>query len=159
MSRSGRFGALSRRYTYSAFFDPAPDPLRERYAWRVWPEPDPARLSEAARRLPGRRDFGAFGRSPVPQGNTVRSIFRAGWEGNGGGGRFEIEADAFLQHMIRRLAAAMMTIGLGRASPDSLQSSLDDPARQWPGILAPACGLCLEGVLYPADMPDGEIET
>src|SRR5512143_4344337 len=33
-----RFDARSRRYSYRLFCQPVRDPLRERLAWRVWPD-------------------------------------------------------------------------------------------------------------------------
>ena len=44
-----RFDALSRRYRYRLFCQPLRDPLRERFAWRVWPA-----WSTARDRLPTR---------------------------------------------------------------------------------------------------------
>jgi tRNA pseudouridine38-40 synthase len=44
-----RYAALTRRYRYRLFCQPVRHPLRERYAWRVWPPVDPDRLLEAAR--------------------------------------------------------------------------------------------------------------
>ena len=145
-----RFWAVSRSYSFAAFIDPRPDPLRQSRAWRIWPPPDEALLAETAERLLGRHDFGAFGRAPIPRGHTVRTVIRCAWRVAGGQASFEIEADAFLQHMVRRLVAATMAIGQGRARLEALQACLDDPKRAWPGRLAPACGLCLEAVGYPA---------
>jgi len=144
-----RFWAVSRRYSYAVFFDRLPDPLRQTTAWRVWPPPDGGRLSEAARALAGRRDFGAFGQPPILGGHTLRTVFRCAWDVRAAEAVLTIEADAFLQHMVRRLVHATISIGQGRASLDDLQASLDHPDRHWPGRLAPACGLCLESVGYP----------
>jgi tRNA pseudouridine38-40 synthase len=144
-----RFWAVSRRYSYGVFFDRLPDPLRQTTAWRVWPPPDGGALAEAARSLMGPWDFGAFGRPPVPGGHTRRTVLRCAWDLREAESVLSIEADAFLQHMVRRLAHAMISIGQGRASLDDLQASLHHPDRPWPGRLAPACGLCLESVSYP----------
>ncbi len=43
-----RYQAISRRYCYHIFCDPVRDPLRERYAWRVWPPVDLSMLEQAA---------------------------------------------------------------------------------------------------------------
>jgi len=145
-----RFWAISRRYSYAVFFARLPDPLRQSHAWRVWPPPDKGRLTEAAGRVCGTRDFGAFGRPPIPHGHALRTVRRCSWEISGEQASLEIEADAFLHHMVRRLVSATILIGQGRASLENLQASLDHPDRPWPGRLAPACGLCLEAVGYPA---------
>jgi len=146
-----RFSARSRRYSYALIASPQPDPLRERYAWRVWPRPDLAAMQEEASILPGRRDFAAFGRAPIPGGHTNRTVLTARWDGLGDRMEFVIEADAFLQHMVRRIVAALIGVGLGRKTPGVLQDLLDHPGGRWEGPMAPARGLCLEAVTYEQD--------
>ena len=74
-----RYHALKRCYRYRVIAAPWPDPLRERYALRVWPAPDVEAMAEAARDLPGKRDFGAFGSAPREGSHTVRTVLRAEW--------------------------------------------------------------------------------
>ncbi|HEX9680936.1 MAG TPA: tRNA pseudouridine(38-40) synthase TruA [Anaerolineales bacterium] len=144
-----RFSANRRRYRYTLRLAPDRDPLRDRYGWQVWPPPDPARLDELGGRVAGRRDFGAFGRSPSGTANTVRQVFLSDWQpGPDGEREFVIEADAFLYHMVRRIVGAMVQVGRGRRSPEEFQASVEDPRRRWQGGLAPARGLCLDAVLY-----------
>jgi tRNA pseudouridine38-40 synthase len=144
-----RFSAQRRRYNYRLLISAERDPLRDRYCWNVWPAPDVGRLEELAGLISGRRDFGAFGRSPAGTANTVRQVFHAGWTPAPDGERvFRIEADAFLFHMVRRLVGAMVQVGRGRRGPEEFQLSIQDPRRRWQGGLAPARGLCLEAVVY-----------
>ncbi|HJX40063.1 MAG TPA: hypothetical protein VJ345_01275, partial [Anaerolineales bacterium] len=143
-----RFRALSRRYRYRLLVDAAPDPLRERFAWRIWPEPDLGAMRKAAERLVGRHDFGALGRAPIPGGHTVRSVFRADWQVAPPEVSLILEADAFLHRMVRRIMALLMEIGRGRTDPDRVRSLLDAPGTPVRGRIAPAHGLCLEAVLY-----------
>lgn len=144
-----RFSASRRRYRYTLRLAPDRDPLRDRYEWRVWPPPDTAGLNELAGQVVGRRDFGAFGRSPSGTANTVRQVFHSAWEAGPDGEReFVIEADAFLYHMVRRLVGAMIQVSRGRRSPEEFLASVEDPRRRWQGGLAPARGLCLEAVRY-----------
>src|SRR5512147_2603345 len=44
-----RFDALSRRYCYRLFCQPLRDPIRERFAWRVWPTISSEVLRETAK--------------------------------------------------------------------------------------------------------------
>jgi tRNA pseudouridine38-40 synthase len=143
-----RFSAKRRCYRYALITSPVRDPLGERYAWRIWPEPKLEALEAVAATLVGRRDFAAFGRAPSPDGHTVRQVFRVQWRQELKILIFEIEADAFLFHMVRRLVAAMIDVGVGRLSAHDLQILLDDPELRWEGPIAAAQGLCLESVSY-----------
>ena len=143
-----RFSAKRRCYRYTLITSPIRDPLGERYAWRIWPEPKLEAMEAVAATLVGRRDLAAFGRAPIPDGHTVRQVFRAQWRQESKIMIFEIEADAFLFHMVRRLVAAMIDVGVGRRSAHDLQTLLDDPELRWEGPIAAAQGLCLESVSY-----------
>lgn len=76
-----RYDTLSRKYRYRVFIDPVRDPLRERYAWRLWPAPKLDRLNAAATAVVGQRDFASFGSPMRPNGSTTRQVFAAGWRG------------------------------------------------------------------------------
>lgn len=146
-----RFSARSRCYRYSLFVDSHRQPLLERYAMRLKQAPDMDQIQKAALLLIGERDYRLFGPSPHPEGTTVREIMRADWSEVGDRMVFDIEADAFLQHMVRRITAALIEIGLGRLTVAQFEALLEDPGSRWQGALAPSCGLCLIGVSYPAE--------
>jgi tRNA pseudouridine38-40 synthase len=143
-----RFSARSRTYRYAILADAWPDPLAERFAWRLWPEPDPEAMRAEAQFLRGRHDFGAFGQAPIPGGHTVREVFEARWDRRDRGQEFEVRADAFLHHMVRRLVSAMVAVGLGRRPEGSLAELVANPSKRWEEKPAPAHGLCLEMVEY-----------
>jgi tRNA pseudouridine38-40 synthase len=143
-----RFSAQKRRYGYTLITLPVRDPLRERYAWRVWPELRLDAMEAVAAMLVGRYDFAAFGQAPSAGGHTVREVFRAQWHQQQEVFAFEIEANAFLQHMVRRLVGAIIEVGAGRLSAKDVRAHLDDPKLRWEGRIAAAQGLCLEKVIY-----------
>jgi tRNA pseudouridine38-40 synthase len=143
-----RFSARRRHYRYKLLVSSHRDPLRERYAWRVFPTVDLQAMQATADSLVGRHDFAAFGRPPKPEGSTVRNVLRAHWDRAEERLDFDIEADAFLYHMVRRLVAALVAVGIGRSRSESVTALLDDPDARWQGAIAPACGLCLEAVIY-----------
>lgn len=148
-----RFDASSRRYRYALFCQDLRDPLRERYAWRVWPPVSD--LTPLASLWIGRHDFAAFGSPTTPKGSTVRTVFDAAWQRQGDLWVFEIEADAFLYRMVRRLVFLQVTAGQGRVTLDTLRAFLEDPRAAatslppLPSGLAPAAGLTLIEVKYP----------
>ncbi len=160
-----RYAARSRRYRYHIFCQPRRDPLRERYAWRVWPAVEPRLMAEAAVRLVGIHDFTAFGSPPHPGGQTRRKVWKACWipwqqgfdeqDLAASGLRFEIVANAFLYHMVRHLVFTQVQIGQGKLALDELSQALDAGILRVRG-LAPAQGLALVQVSYQDIMNFGE---
>ncbi|HET7009308.1 MAG TPA: tRNA pseudouridine(38-40) synthase TruA, partial [Anaerolineales bacterium] len=146
-----RYAARRRRYSYALVAAPHRDPLRERYAWRVWPAPDADAIEAACPLLVGRHDFRAFGPSPRPQATTWRTVYRSEWAAVGDGWVYRIEADAFLYRMVRRIMAALIDVGQGAVGLNELAALVEEPHRRWQGRLAPARGLCLDAVIFDAD--------
>jgi len=148
-----RFDAISRRYRYRLFCDGVRDPLRERYAWRVWPAV--MDLEPLAAIWSGEHDFTAFGTAPRPGGNTIRTVQSAGWQKHDDEWTFDIQADAFLYRMVRRLVYVQVAVGQGRLKAETLVQALERDARyhgskseRVPVSLAPASGLTLVEVRY-----------
>jgi tRNA pseudouridine38-40 synthase len=148
-----RYHALKRCYRYRVITAPWPDPLRERYALRVWPAPDLDAMDGAARDLPGKKDFGAFGSAPREGSHTVRTVFRAEWLRKDEGLEFWIEADAFLFRMVRTITGALLQVGSGRYSGEAFRALLAAPPRGRAAPPAPAHGLCLMQIEYPGGGP------
>lgn len=142
-----RFDAVERRYQYRIYTSPFRDPLRERFAWRVWPAPAADLLQVAAGLLPGSHDFVAFGNPPTPNGSTIRLIYSADWVLEGDEMRFTIRGNAFLYHMVRRLVFVQVQVGQNRLSLDEMDTGLRSARPLLPG-LAPAQGLTLMEVRY-----------
>lgn len=143
-----RYDALSRCYQYRLFCDQIRDPLRERFAWRVWPEVEPACLIKAAGYLLGKHDFAAFGTPPRTGGNTVRNVSLAGWKQERPYLVFEIVAEAFLYHMVRHLVHLQVMIGQGSQELGIISRYLDGEISSPPVGLAPSNGLVLTKVNY-----------
>jgi tRNA pseudouridine38-40 synthase len=143
-----RYDATARRYRYNLFCQGLREPLRERFAWRVWPPVELERMQAAASLLPGSHDFAAFGAPLRPGGVTVREVWQASWQENGGTGFcFEIQANAFLYHMVRRLVFLQVKVGQGSLAVEDFAQGLKTCQSQ-PSGLAPAHGLALVEVLY-----------
>jgi tRNA pseudouridine38-40 synthase len=142
-----RYDAVERRYQYRIYSTPFRDPLRERFAWRVWPAPAADLLQAAAGLLPGSHDFAAFGSPPTPNGTTIRLIYSADWTVEGDEMRFTIRGNAFLYHMVRRLVFVQVQVGQNRLSLDEMNTGLRS-AQPLPPGLAPAQGLTLMEVRY-----------
>ncbi|NBT03794.1 MAG: tRNA pseudouridine synthase A [Proteobacteria bacterium] len=60
----------------------------------------------------------------------------------------EVEANAFLRHMMRRLVGTLVRVGHLRVAPDVMDTLLVVPSRGLVGPAAPPHGLCLVHVAY-----------
>lgn len=149
-----RFDATARLYRYRLFCEALRDPLRERFDWRVWPAIKADILADVAKLFLGTHDFSAFGSPTSPKGTTMRTVMKAGWQQvSEAGWHFEVQADAFLYRMVRRLVFVQVAVAQGKTSVEAVASSL---AKQFPagtrsGLpsgLAPAHGLTLVEVGY-----------
>ncbi len=150
-----RFDAVSRRYRYRLFCDAVRDPLRERFAWRIWPPLIEETLPALSSLWIGTHDFAAFGSPPRATSSTVRTIFTAAWHWQDGEWVFEVQADAFLYRMVRRLVYVQVAAAQNRLSAETIVRVLQNPSLassrsiRVPTGLAPACGLTLVEVTYP----------
>lgn len=145
-----RFDAQNRSYRYTIFCDPTRHPLKERYAWRVWPALDLDLLQSCALELIGEYDFSPFGRPTRSGGSTIREIQKASWHRQKKWLRFEVTANAFLYHMVRRMVFVQVSVAQGKLEVKSIPQALENPKDQpmFQG-LAPSRGLSLVEVGFP----------
>jgi tRNA pseudouridine38-40 synthase len=117
-----------------------------------WVRPlDLARLQAAADGLVGEHDFAAFCKRKE-HATTVRAITRLDWRREPDGVAVAtVQADAFCQAMVRSLVGAMLTVGDGRREPGWPASLLRLRERSSEVTVAPAHGLTLVEVGYPAE--------
>ncbi len=143
-----RFDALARCYRYRAFVQNEKNPLKERFAWRLEEKPSLELLTLAADRLIGMHDFRNFGRAMRPENTTIRTVFAAKWsEGTMQEISFEVVADAFLYHMVRRMVYLQMQVGRARLSVAAFEEIVENKCKPPPGM-APAAGLELRKCFY-----------
>ncbi|HEX6034181.1 MAG TPA: tRNA pseudouridine(38-40) synthase TruA [Anaerolineales bacterium] len=146
-----RFDASSRRYRYKLFCQHLRHPIRERFAWRVWPAIRSEVLAETAQLFLGTHDFSAFGSPTTPRGGTVRTIMKAEWSHlEEDEWHFDVQADAFLYRMVRRLVYIQAAVAQAKVSAEAILSAIEKSAsaEKLPAGLAPAHGLTLVEVTY-----------
>ncbi len=146
-----RFAALWRRYEYRIGDAPGGvDPLRRRHVL-AWPRPlDVAAMTSAAAGLVGLHDFAAFCRRREGA-TTIRSLQTLTVERVGHDVVATVVADAFCHSMVRSLVGALLAVGEGRRPVDWPASLLARDRRADDVAVAPAHGLTLVAVGYPAD--------
>lgn len=142
-----RYDAISRCYHYHIYCQPGRDPLRDRYAWRVWPPVSGELMQVAAQSLLGTHDFDAFGKPPKPGGHTIRTVYKADWLPLEAGWQFSIQANAFLYHMVRKLVFLQVKIGQGFWTVEQFRAGVYQKFPQLPGLAKPH-GLSLVEVQY-----------
>jgi tRNA pseudouridine38-40 synthase len=147
-----RFSALFRRYEYRVADAPwgaPPTRHRDTLAWRRPLDVDA--LTRAAAALVGEHDFAAYCRRR-DGATTIRGVTRLDWRRDADGVIVStVEADAFCQAMVRSLVGALLAVGDGRR-PESWPASLLSRAERASEVnVAPAHGLTLVRVGYPAD--------
>lgn len=147
--------AEGRRYHYDIGCDAAASsPFRRKYEWALGRELDAALLTESAAVIAGEHDFRAFSARTEPKPHYHCDIRDTHWEPrpHGHGWRFHVEADRFLQHMVRMLVGTMTDIALGRrplADMARLLARTDNSETSPP---APPQGLYFVRAEYPVDL-------
>jgi tRNA pseudouridine38-40 synthase len=108
-------------------------------------------MDRAAQALLGRHDLGAF--TPVrAEGSRERTIYAAGCRRDGDLVVVEIEATGFMRQMVRAIVGTLIRVGKGKLKPPDFADILRSRDRTRAGDTAPACGLYLVAVHYPADV-------
>ncbi|WP_174536585.1 tRNA pseudouridine(38-40) synthase TruA [Micromonospora chalcea] len=147
-----RFSATFRRYEYRVTDAPwGAEPLRRRDTLS-WPKPlDLAALNASAAGLVGEHDFAAYCRRKE-NATTLREVTRLDWRRDPDGILVAtVQADAFCQNMVRSLVGAMLVAGDGRRPVQWPAGLLTRRERSSEVTVAPAHGLALVEVGYPAD--------
>ncbi|WP_431925150.1 tRNA pseudouridine(38-40) synthase TruA [Amycolatopsis tucumanensis] len=145
-----RFSAIRRHYRYRVSDAPwGVDPLR-RFDTLAWGRPlSLTAMNEASEALLGLRDFAAFCKQREG-GTTIRELQRFTWHRiDSHVVEAEVSADAFCHSMVRSLVGAMLLVGDGRRPTEWPAELLRGGVRD--SAVAPAHGLTLIGVDYPAD--------
>ncbi len=137
-----RRAATRREYRYSVWTGPR-SPLRERYAYGLEEHLDVEGMQAAARHLVGEHEFSAFGRVKE---RAVRTLYEVRVRRQGHLVTIDVIGDAFLRQMVRSIVAALIRIGMGRATAEDLVNELRSPGRAFAGAVVPPHGLCLRRV-------------
>jgi tRNA pseudouridine38-40 synthase len=151
-----RYSALARRYEYRVLARRPRSPLRaERVLHHASPV-DRERLDRCAALVIGEHDFGAFTPIATPGARRLRHVTECAWRAADEELLLEIEADAFLHHMVRTLVGTMLEVGRHVRDLDSFESLLGGASRDLAGPTAPPHALTLTGVRYAGDVPGGD---
>lgn len=149
-----RKSALSRLYRYDIGLDEASaSPFRHHFEWALGKPVDLELLNAAALVVRGEHDFRAFAAKTDKPHYRCR-LMLAAWElrPEERGVSFHVEADRFLQRMVRMLVGTMVDIGLGRRPLGDMAALLRQHDNQNTSAPAPPQGLYFAGVTYPPEL-------
>lgn len=146
---NARFTALSRRYRYIIHNYPVRSAiLASRATWITHPL-DAGSMHEAAQLLLGELDFSAFRSSQCESRTPMRNVQEITIKRHDHFIILEIQANAFLHHMVRNITGTLMKVGAGIKKSEWIQEVLLSKDRRLAAETAPATGLYLIKVQYP----------
>jgi tRNA pseudouridine38-40 synthase len=145
-----RFSARMRHYRYRIVNRRAPLALERGRAWRVPRRLDAEMMHEAAQHLVGQHDFTSFRSALCQAKSPVKTLAQLAVTRSGSEIDVCARARSFLHHQVRNIVGTLRLVGEGKADIDHVARVLEARKRGAAGQTAPAAGLFLEGVDYPA---------
>lgn len=149
-----RFSAVARSYRYVILNRPARPAIKRQYVWWINQPLDHERMADSAADLVGEFDFTSFRASTCQSHSAVRTITNLSIHRDGYYIYIECRANAFLHHMVRNLVGSLVRVGKKEEEVGWIRQILESRDRKVSGMTAPAAGLTLIRVEYPAGALD-----
>lgn len=145
--------AVRKTYIYRVWNHPIRSALwRNRAFWVAHPL-NMKFLNQLARHVEGRKDFKSFQTTGTAVKTTIRRIDHCSWVAPAKGlVEFRIQGNGFLKQMVRNLVGTLLHLERNQMELTDLLNIFDAKDRQAAKTTAPAYGLYLYRVEYPADL-------
>lgn len=150
-----RFSARARRYRYRILNRPVRAALGRQYlSWERRPL-DADAMHRAAQALLGENDFSSFRTVHCQSPHAWRELQDIRVTRDGEVVEVEVQANAFLHHMVRNIVGSLLMVGSGEKPERWIAELLAVRDRTVAGPTAPPTGLVFLGPRYPAqwDLP------
>jgi tRNA pseudouridine38-40 synthase len=148
---SARFSARARRYRYRILNRGTRPGLAHQYlSWERMPL-DAQAMHAAAQALLGERDFSAFRSAQCQASHARRNLHALSVQREGDEVVVDVQANAFLHHMVRNFVGSLLLVGRGERPQAWLAELLEGRNRAVAGPTAPSAGLLFLGPRYPAE--------
>lgn len=145
---NARFSARSRCYSYHLSL--VRDIFRP-HAWYVYHPLDRMAMDRAAEAFLGDHDFTSFCKaSSLKDAGNRCQVSHCAFEWGADSAIFRVKANRFLHHMVRNMVGLLVAVGRGEYPAGAVEEVLAACCRSAAGSMAPARGLFLEEVDYPA---------
>ena len=140
-----RFCASSRYYEYhmTKKFNPFNHKRSTLMKFNI----NDSRLIKCSELIIGENDFSSFCKANAEVSNKICTVYKSSWTISGSNYIFHIEANRFLQHMVRLIVGSMLEVARNRYTIGQFQSMLSSQP-SISAVKAPADGLYLTKVLY-----------
>ncbi|GAA4864149.1 tRNA pseudouridine(38-40) synthase TruA [Luteimonas vadosa] len=146
-----RFSARARRYRYRILNRPVRPALGRQYLSWFRHALDADAMHRAAQALVGEHDFSAFRTVHCQAPHARRDLQRIEVTREGDEVVVDVQANAFLHHMVRNIVGSLLEVGTGERGEHWVGEVLRARDRTLAGVTAPATGLVFVGPLYPAE--------
>ena len=146
-----RFSAVGRRYVYRILNRPGPPALERGHVWHVKAPLDGEAMQVAGQRLTGLHDFSTFRDAACQARSPLKTLDVVDVTRDGEIIGVTFAARSFLHRQVRSMVGSLAEVGRGAWRSDDLAAALEARDRAACGPVAPASGLCLVAVDYPAD--------
>lgn len=146
-----RFDAVEREYTY--YISQRKNPFRRYSAWQYYVALDLEKMNLAAQKLLDYEDFTTFAKLNSNNKTNICHLTRAEWRRSEDDPSllvFTIRADRFLRNMIRAIVGTLVDVGRGRYTVEEFDQIVRSRDLSRSSAGAPAVGLFLSDVVYPA---------
>ena len=145
-----RFSAIQRQYKY--YIHTNKHPYLADYAWYTYGTLDMAAMNEACSCFIAQKDWSSFCKLKGENLPTTCTVSEAHWQANATGFVFTISANRFVRNMVRAAVGTLVEIGKGKIAPSQMQTILEGKNRTLAAGSAPAQGLFLYNIIYPASI-------
>jgi tRNA pseudouridine38-40 synthase len=145
-----RFNAISRTYKY--YISTHKDVFRQDFSWCIHSRLNIEQMNEAAAILKNYNDFTSFSKLHTDVKTNICHIHAAEWKTEDHLLVFTISADRFLRNMVRALVGTLVLLGREKINLDDFRIIIEAKNRSCAGESAPAKGLFLHKIEYPASV-------
>ncbi len=145
-----RFSAIERGYVYRILNRRAPPAVDANHVWWIPAPLETARMHDAAQELVGRYDFSSFRAAACQAESPVKTVDEITVTQEDDMVLITARARSFLHHQVRNIVGTLRFVGDGRWTRKDVAAARDACDRAAAGPTAPASGLFLMYVKYPA---------
>lgn len=146
-----RFSAVYRRYRYIICNTAVRPGIQQGQVSWIYRPLDAGLMHQAAQSLKGEHDFSAFRAAGCQSRSPIRFLESISVARKGQYVVLDVQANAFLHHMVRNIAGALIAVGSGDKRVNWIHEILQSGDRRLAGVTAPPHGLYLVDVGYPGD--------
>lgn len=122
----------------------------QRYAYHFWHPLEWEVMRDAARSFVGEMDFSSMAGAGCVRETMVRRVIRCDVHRHLDEVRVDVQGTGFLYNQVRNMVGTLIEVGRGHWNPEKVAEILASGDRTQAGPTAPARGLCLQWVEYPA---------